>query len=87
MKLTKANQACLVVVAIFTTIIAILLLMIDFRSDVPLADSSCINQCKASGMEGHMIYKYSETMTAGMRDRGPLECKCFQHGTNNPQQP
>jgi hypothetical protein len=53
---------------------------------LPSFGEKCAKQCQAQGMEGHMIHIYSAAVTAGMRSRGPEECKCYRVGTYGPLQ-
>jgi len=42
----------------------------------PSPSSVCAKQCATQGKIGEMKHIYPATMTAGMRGRGPQECKC-----------
>jgi len=37
---------------------------------------SCNRSCAADGKPGSLAYVYSKEQTAGMRGRGPTECRC-----------
>lgn len=43
---------------------------------IPSEKESCTQSCAAEGKQGSLAYVYSEEQTAGMRGRGPTECRC-----------
>jgi hypothetical protein len=43
---------------------------------LPSPEEGCIKHCAVIGRDGSMIYVYRWEQTAGMRGRGPMECKC-----------
>jgi len=51
---------------------------------LPTFEKKCVQQCKPKDMEGHMVYLYSAAQTAGMRGRGPKECRCYRPGAYDP---
>jgi len=42
----------------------------------PPRESRCQAECAAKGQRGRLEYVYSAAQTAGMKGRGPQECKC-----------
>jgi len=42
----------------------------------PSQEEDCSKRCRAVGMLGEMVPVYPPAQTAGMRGRGPSECKC-----------
>lgn len=42
----------------------------------PSQEEDCSKRCRAVGMQGEMVPIYPAAQTAGMRGRGPSECKC-----------
>lgn len=43
---------------------------------IPSEKASCNQSCAAHGKRGNLVYVYSKEQTAGMRGRGPTECRC-----------
>lgn len=42
----------------------------------PSEKENCNRSCAADGKRGSLAYVYSKEQTAGMRGRGPTECRC-----------
>ena len=72
------------VAAGFALFIAISLAAAYLLGLLPTFEEKCVRQCKASGKNGQMEYIFSAGQTAGMRGRGPKECKCYPSGTYGP---
>lgn len=43
---------------------------------IPSEQESCNRLCAAHGKQGSLAYVYPKEQTAGMRGRGPTECRC-----------
>ena len=82
MKLSIGARRALLVAACFGGVIAFSVAAEYLLALLPSTAEKCTAQCKVNGMEGHMVHIYSAAITAGMRGRGPEECKCFRPGTS-----
>jgi hypothetical protein len=83
MNISVEARRDIVVAAAFVGVVAAMTLTGYLFSLLPSFEEKCAKQCHAPIMEGHMVYIYPATMTAGSSGRGPKECKCFQPGTYN----
>ena len=79
MKLSSDARQRWLVAAGFGGFIGLSLLASYLLGFLPSFEEKCVQQCKPSGMEGHMVSKYPWTMTGGKK--GTQECKCFVPGT------
>jgi hypothetical protein len=84
MKLSLDARRNWLVIAVFGGLISVTLVVGYLRGLWPSEAEACVTQCKIRDLEGHMVYVLPWTTTAGMRGKGPEECKCFRPGTYNP---
>ena len=66
----------IIVAAGFGVFIAAGLLVAYLIGMLPTPEEACVKRCSAVGKQGQMSYVYPPEITAGMRSRGPMECKC-----------
>jgi len=45
-------------------------------SFLPSPEQRCIEHCATQGKNGSMVSIYRWEQTAGMRGKGPMECRC-----------
>lgn len=58
-------------------IVAIAFGLINYLATlIPSEKEVCTETCSAYGKRGSLVYVYSYAQTAGMRSRGPTECRC-----------
>lgn len=57
---------------------AVLFSITYFASTIPSDAAICERTCAEDGKRGELAYKYTKEQTAGMRGRGPTECRCRQ---------
>lgn len=84
MKLSKDARRAWLVTACFAGFVGISFGASYLLSLLPSPEEKCAAQCNLREMQGHMVHIYPAAMTAGMRGRGPEECKCFRSGSYNP---
>ena len=84
MKLSLDSRRTWLVVACFSGLMAFTVGVGYLKSLGPSEEEACATQCKIRDMEGHLVHVFPAPMTAGMRGRGPEECKCFRPGTYDP---
>jgi len=86
MKFTVDTRRTFAVAVGFSVVVALSLLAAYVSGFIPSLEEKCLKQCRQEGMEGHLQHIYSAEQTAGMRSRGPQECKCSRPGTYDPLQ-
>ena len=74
MKLTTMRH--IAVASVFAGVIAVSLGAAWLVGLYPSQEQRCTEECLAKGMVGSLEYVYPAAQTAGMRSRGPLECRC-----------
>jgi len=84
MKLSVGARRGLLVAACFSGVVGLGVGAGYMLGFLPSFEEKCAAQCHIKGLEGHMVYVHPRAITAGMRSRGPKECKCFRVGTYNP---
>ena len=84
MKLSRDARRAWLVAACFSGVIGFGIGVNVLLGMLPTPEENCTSYCEQKGTEGHMIHILPATTTAGMRGRGPSECKCFRIGTFNP---
>jgi len=52
------------------------LLVGHFLGMLPTPEEACIKKCSSVGKQGEMAHVYPPEITAGMRSKGPMECRC-----------
>jgi hypothetical protein len=85
MKLSPGAIRAWVVAACFGGLIGFNLVVVYLKGQGSSEAQACSTLCKRRDMDGHMVDLFSAPMTAGMRGRGPKECRCFRAGTYNPR--
>ena len=65
-----------VVAAAFALVIALGLGIAYVGGLFPTPAEACAEKCAALGKRGELVYVFRPEVTAGMRGRGPQECRC-----------
>ena len=78
MSRTKNSRRPIIVAVGFSVVMAAMLVFAHISGLFPTQADRCESYCKKFGLHGDLAYVYSAGQIAGMRSKGPMECKCKQ---------